>query len=52
MPSLMGGLIEILQAYCTGGNRSGEWLDFLADTIGSAIAFVIGILVAKYRARS
>lgn len=52
MPSLMGGLIEILQAYCTGGNRSGEWLDFLADTIGAAIAFVIGILVAKYRARS
>ena len=30
LPALMGGLIEILQANCTGGRRSGDWLDFAA----------------------
>ena len=29
LPSLLGGAIELLQAYCTNGNRSGEWLDLL-----------------------
>ena len=29
-PILMGGLVELTQAYCTGGNRSGDWLDFAA----------------------
>ena len=47
----MGGLLEILQANCTGGRRSGEWLDFAANSVGSTLAFVIGILVARYRAR-
>ncbi len=50
-PIAMGGLLEILQANCTGGRRSGEWLDFAANSVGSTLAFVIGILVAKYRAR-
>ncbi|WP_207153157.1 VanZ family protein [Prevotella herbatica] len=45
-PILMGGLIEILQKYCTGGMRSGEWLDFAADTIGVGLAFIIGSLLA------
>jgi VanZ family protein len=45
-PALMGGLIEILQKYCTGGMRSGEWLDFAADTIGIGLAFIIGSLLA------
>jgi hypothetical protein len=45
-PILMGGLIEILQKYCTGGMRSGEWLDFTADTIGVGLAFIIGSLLA------
>ena len=36
LPALMGGLIEILQANCTGGRRSGDWLDFAADSIGAA----------------
>lgn len=47
-PIAMGGLLEILQAYCTGGRRSGEWLDFAANSVGSTLAFIIGILVAKY----
>ena len=41
-PVLMSGLIEILQATCTGGHRSGEWLDFLANSIGCALPFIIG----------
>lgn len=41
-PVLLGGLIEILQAYCTGGRRSGEWADWLADIIGVVIGFAIG----------
>ena len=52
LPVAMGGLIEILQEYCTGGRRSGDWLDFLADSIGSTIAFLIGILLVRCRARA
>ena len=47
-PTMMSGLIEILQAYCTGGRRSGEWLDFAANATGATLAFVIGILVARF----
>ncbi len=50
-PTLMGGLIELLQAYCTGGRRSGEWLDFAANSSGTTIALVIGILLAKFHAK-
>ena len=51
VPVLMGGLIEIVQAYCTGGRRSGEWMDWAADSIGVAIGAVIGILLATCLAR-
>lgn len=51
-PILMGGLIEILQANCTGGRRSGEWLDFVADTIGVILATIFGILLVSYRAKA
>lgn len=50
-PIAMGGIIEVLQATCTGGRRSGEWLDFVADGIGSTLALLIGILLAKYYAK-
>ena len=43
----LGGLIEIVQATCTKGVRSGEWLDFLADVIGTVIGQTIGILLAR-----
>ena len=52
LPIIMGGLIEILQSYCTNGNRSGEWLDPPADAIGSTIAVLIGILLVRYRAKA
>ena len=50
-PVLMSGLIEILQATCTGGRRSGDWLDFAANTTGATLAAVIGILAVRHRAR-
>ena len=52
IPIIMGGVIEVLQTYCTGGRRSGEWLDFYADALGSTVALLIGILLVKYRARA
>lgn len=45
-PILMGGLIEIAQATCTGGNRSGDIMDWAADTVGVAIGQLIGIPLA------
>lgn len=50
-PVIMSGVIEILQAHCTGGRRSGEWLDFAANTIGATIALAIGILWARCHAK-
>lgn len=44
-PVLMSGLIELLQAYCTGGRRSGDWLDFAANSIGATLALAVGFLV-------
>lgn len=46
-PVVMGGLIEFVQATCTGGTRSGDWLDFLANAMGCTLALPIGILLAK-----
>jgi VanZ family protein len=44
-PALMGGLVEIVQATCTGGRRSGDWLDFAADAIGVAAGLFIGLII-------
>lgn len=40
-PIIMSGSIEIMQAYCTE-NRSGEWLDFYANSLGVILAAFIG----------
>jgi len=47
-PILMSGLIEILQATCTGGRRNGDWLDFAANSLGVALGGLAGLLLAKY----
>jgi VanZ family protein len=39
---LLGGVIELIQAYCTT-TRSGEWLDFLADSVGVLLGAAFGI---------
>lgn len=50
-PVAMSGIIELLQAYCTNGRRSGDWLDFAANAAGATMAALIGILVARCRAK-
>ena len=52
LPFALGGLIELAQAYCTGGNRSGDVMDWLADGIGVLIGAAIGSLLVYYRARA
>jgi VanZ family protein len=47
VPLLLGGLIEILQAYCTDGRRSGEWMDWTADNIGVVVAYIAGCTLVK-----
>lgn len=49
-PILLGGLVEILQAYCTT-TRSGDWWDFAADTLGVLLAFPIGYFCLRPIAR-
>ena len=41
VPTILGGLLELAQAYCTD-YRSGEWLDFVADSIGALAGLLIG----------
>lgn len=45
-PIMMSGIIELLQAYCTT-NRSGEWLDFAANSFGVILAFMAGNFVLR-----
>lgn len=45
-PIMMSGIIELLQAYCTT-NRSGEWLDFAANSSGVILAFMAGNFVLR-----
>ena len=47
-PILMSGVLELLQEYCTGGHRGGDWLDFAANTTGVTIAAVIGLLILRF----
>ena len=44
----MSGVIELLQASCTT-NRSGEWLDFAANTTGVCIGTIIGLVMWRLR---
>ena len=50
LPVIMGGLLELLQAYCTT-TRSGDWLDFAANTIGVTLAAVIMVPIATFLKR-
>lgn len=50
-PVVMGGAVELAQAYCTDGRRSGDWLDFAANSLGATLAMAIGSLVAVCLAR-
>ena len=50
-PLMMSGTIELLQEYCTGGRRSGDWLDLAANATGVTLAALIGILAARFRSK-
>ena len=52
LPILMSGLIELVQYYCTGGMRSGEWLDFAANALGGTLAQPIGYCYFRWRTSS
>jgi VanZ family protein len=45
-PILLGGLMELGQAYLTTC-RNGDWLDFIANTIGAVIAIPIGAAIKR-----
>lgn len=49
-PILLGGLMELAQAYLTTC-RNGDWLDFIANTIGAVIAIPIGGVIKRLLAR-
>ena len=51
LPIVMSGIIELLQEYCTGGRRSGDWLDLLANAIGVALAALAGYALARHQGR-
>lgn len=50
-PIIMGGLIELAQAYCTSGVRNGDWLDWATDAVGVLIGQVIGIPLGLFLSR-
>ncbi|MBR6030984.1 MAG: VanZ family protein [Bacteroidaceae bacterium] len=47
-PIAMGGALELAQAYLTTC-RSGEWLDFVANSIGVCIGTVGGLMIKKVK---
>ena len=48
MPILMSGCIELLQQYCTGGRRSGDWIDLAANATGVTLAALFGLVLRKF----
>ena len=46
VPILFGALTELAQRYLTT-YRSGEWLDFLADTVGVLLALPLGLFILR-----
>lgn len=45
-PAFWGGLMELGQAYLTT-YRSGEWLDFFADSVGAALGTLVIYCLSK-----
>ena len=48
---ILGGLVELGQAYCTT-TRSGEWLDFYADSVGVLLGNAFGLLLKSVAAKA
>lgn len=47
LPTFLGAYIEVLQATCTNGTRSGDVIDWLADTLGVLIAWGVAWMVIR-----
>lgn len=47
LPIIYGGAIEIIQHYWFEG-RSGDWYDFLADTLGALTAIPFAFLFRRF----
>ena len=47
LPVMMGGLVELVQAYCTV-NRTGDWRDFGANTVGVLLGAGVVCLLGRY----
>ncbi len=45
---LMSGCIELLQANCTT-TRSGDWLDFVANSLGVVLGTLVGLAIRWLR---
>jgi hypothetical protein len=48
-PIIMSGILELLQEYCTGGHRNGDWLDLAANATGVTLAAILGLLMLLLR---
>lgn len=52
LPVVLGGVLEILQENCTGGMRSGDWVDWVADALGVLLMWALGqALLRGFRSR-
>ncbi len=51
LPVVFSGIIELMQEYCTGGRRSGDWIDLAANAVGVSLAAGFGLLLARNRAK-
>jgi len=47
LPVAIGGLIEIMQEYLTI-TRSGDWFDFLFDTLGALFGMMIAFIINRW----
>lgn len=46
IPIAISGIVELLQAYATT-TRSGDWLDFAANTVGVGLGFFVGYFILR-----
>ena len=51
-PIVMSGILELLQEYCTGGHRNGDWLDLAANATGVLVAAILGLGLVLVRMRN
>lgn len=48
VPILFSGAVELLQEYCTS-YRGGDWMDFVANSVGAILGSLIGFYLLRPR---